>query len=219
MVNQPDSSKAPSYQGYLNQNCVTLAELLSPAGYRCYLSGKWHVGEFRPVWPIDRGFHHSYGLISGAMNYWNIHQGKRMGIERIFVEDSSRIDPSQDPEFYATTAFTQKALGYLDEHFDSYADQPFFLYLAYTAPHWPMHAPESRIQKHLARYQGGWDSLREARYDRIRQMKLWRGQESLTAADPRSRPWSSLNSSQQASCLRTVAKITSNIPPATSVTT
>ncbi len=62
----PESDEAGSYQGYLNHQSATLAEVLALEGYRCYLSGKWHVGEFRPVWPIDRGFHHAYGLISGA---------------------------------------------------------------------------------------------------------------------------------------------------------
>jgi arylsulfatase len=205
VVNSPDEREPGPYQGYLNQTCATLAEVLAPAGYRCYLSGKWHVGEFRPVWPIDRGFDRAYGLISGAMNYWNIHEGKRPDIERIFVEDSTQVDPSQAPGFYATTAFTQQASRYLGTHFDAYPEDPFFLYLAYNAPHWPMHAPEARIQQHLDRYRGGWDSLRQVRYQRIRQLGLWPSQDSLGPPDAESTPWQALLPAQRDTMTRLMA--------------
>jgi len=120
--------------------------VLRTAGYRCYLSGKWHVGEFRPVWPVDRGFDHSYGLISGAMNYYDIRKSKSPGLRRVFARDGERIDPPAE-SFYATSAFTESALGFLEGHRQSRRGHPWFLFLSYTAPHWPLHAPEESVGK------------------------------------------------------------------------
>ncbi|MAV38347.1 MAG: arylsulfatase, partial [Planctomycetaceae bacterium] len=145
--NRPSVEPHPN-QGYLNRRCVTIAEVLRTAGYDCYMSGKWHVGEFRPAWPIDRGFHRYYGLISGAMNYFDITQSKRHGLERVFARDAERVTPAKK-EFYATDAFTDEALTMLRAH---PADRPFFLYLAFNAPHWPLHAPPETIRKYENRY-------------------------------------------------------------------
>jgi len=165
VVDKPEDAAPGAYQGHLRVGCATLAEVLKPAGYRCYLSGKWHVGEFRPHWPVDRGFDHAYGLISGAMNYYDLRKCKSPGSRRIFVRDGERIAPEGD-DFYATRAFTDAALGFLDRHRREHRDAPWFLYLAYTAPHWPLHAPEAVVAKYEARYQAGWARLREARHRR-----------------------------------------------------
>ncbi len=103
-------AKQPSpTQGYLNQECVTLAEVLKTAGYRCYMSGKWHAGEFRPAWPIDRGFDRYYGLISGGMNYFDISKVKRVGLQRVFARNDQRLKPDLE-EIYSTDAFASEAL-------------------------------------------------------------------------------------------------------------
>ena len=91
MVSQQPAKQPSPTQGYLNDNCVTIAEVLKPAGYQCYMAGKWHVGEFRPAWPIDRGFDRYYGLISGGMNYFDISKAKRKGLKRVFARDLSLI--------------------------------------------------------------------------------------------------------------------------------
>ena len=162
VVDRPGPEKGP-YQGYLNNTCTTLAEALKPAGYRSYQSGKWHVGEFRPQWPVDRGFDHAYGLISGGMNYYDIRKCKLPGLKRVFARDGERIVPEADG-FYATEAFTTAATGFLGDHRKEHAGKPWFLYLAYTAPHWPLHAPEEIVKKYEARYRAGWQPVREARH-------------------------------------------------------
>jgi arylsulfatase A-like enzyme len=164
VVNRPGPATGP-YQGYLNDSCTTLAEALKPAGYRSYHAGKWHVGEFRPQWPVDRGFDRAYGLISGGMNYYDIRKCKTPGLERVFARDGERIVPEADG-FYATEAFTTAATGFLEEHRKDHADRPWFLYLAYTAPHWPLHAPEEIVRKYEERYRAGWQPVREARHCR-----------------------------------------------------
>lgn len=160
MVDSGDGEPGP-YQGFLNERCATIAELLRPAGYRTLHAGKWHVGENRPHWPVDRGFDRFYGLVSGAMNYFDIHKGKSPDVERVFAIDGEPHDPSDEPGFYATDAFTAHALRMLGE---PAADRPFFLYLAYTAPHWPLHAPAELIEKYEPRYRDDWQQLRSARH-------------------------------------------------------
>jgi arylsulfatase A-like enzyme len=146
----------PSYQGFLNDRCVTIAEALRPAGYQTLMSGKWHVGEDRPHWPTDRGFDRYFGLISGASNYWRLDLGRKMAL------DGEPWEPPADGSFYMTDAITDHAVRMIREA----RPQPFFLYLAYTSPHWPLHAWPDDIDKYRGRYMKGWDRLRNERHER-----------------------------------------------------
>lgn len=155
-----------SYQGFLHQNIPTIAELLREAGYRTYMSGKWHVGERPEHWPRKRGFDRYFGLINGASSFYEVipqEKGKRQ-----FVLDDEEYQTP--PDFYATDAFTDFALQYLDDHRTHQQGAPFFLYLAYTAPHFPLHAPESDVEKYLDLYKEGWDVIRERRFQRMKRL-------------------------------------------------
>ncbi len=173
----------PAYRGFLNENCVTMAEALRPAGYRTLMSGKWHVGEKRPHWPLDRGFDRYYGLISGASNYFSSEPGRQMAL------DSEPVRPSGE-DFYMTDAFTDHALRFMD---DRGPGQPFLLYLAYTAPHWPLHAREADIRKYKDRYRMGWDQLRVERHRRMVRMGIVDEGWALPPRDPRSPAWSTVS--------------------------
>lgn len=197
MVGSKPTDSPNAYQGYLNEQCVTIAEVLRPAGYRNYMVGKWHVGEFQPVFPLDRGFDQYYGLISGAMNYWNINKGKRKQIHRQFVDGNSNINDQVSGGFYATSAYTQKAVSYLDDHFSNHQDQPFFLYLAHQAPHWPLHAPDSMIAKYRGKYKDGWSKLRAARYQRMQALGLLTPQQALSPLDEETANWENLSPGQK----------------------
>ncbi|GAB5552718.1 MAG: arylsulfatase [Saprospiraceae bacterium] len=197
MVGNRPADSTHSYQGYLNEQCVTIAEVLRPAGYRNYIVGKWHVGEFQPIFPLDRGFDQYYGLISGAMNYWNIHKGKRAQIHRQFVDGNSNINDQVSDGFYATSAYTQKAISYLDDHFSNHQDQPFFMYLAHQAPHWPLHAPDSMIAKYRGKYKNGWSQLREARYQRMQDLGIITSQQVLSPLDEETADWEQLSAGQK----------------------
>lgn len=145
--------KVPSYQGYLRNDCVTIAEALRAGGYRTGMVGKWHVGghyglrhpeRWRPGssgWPIptQRGFDKFYGILEGASSYYNPHT--LMEGERFITIDSGE-------EYYFTDAISDKAI----EMIRGFHQQsgPFFLYIAYTAPHWPLHA----LPEDIAKYQG-----------------------------------------------------------------
>lgn len=186
MVTTKPNSEVGPYQGYINDQCVTLGEVLKTAGYSTYMSGKWHVGEFEDQWPKNRGFDKYYGLISGAMNYFDISKSKRKGLERTFLKDGVPYKPPSD-EFYATDSFTDEALNFLNEH--SYDEKPFFLYLAYTAPHWPLHAYPEDIEKYIGKYNKGWTHLRESRWEKQKELRIVDPAWGISPRDPEAMNW------------------------------
>ncbi|MBD2702265.1 arylsulfatase [Spirosoma sp. BT702] len=143
------------YRGEINRNCVTLAEVLKSAGYHTYMAGKWHLGHATPdLRPRQRGFDRFYGLLAGASSYLDPIQ-----LRGIWIDDAP-VERVTQP-FYTTDAFTDNAVTYLTEQKDK---DPFFLYLAFTSPHWPLHALEKDIAQFRGKYRQGWDSLREQRF-------------------------------------------------------
>ncbi len=168
MVTNANAKVTPGpYQGYLDDRYPTIAEDLKKAGYQTYMSGKWHVGEKPDYWPRKRGFDHYFGLISGANSYYEIipqEKGKR----HVVLEDTDYNIPKEG--FYMTDAFTDHAIEYLNENKKQKEANPFFLYLAYTAPHFPIQAYESDIVTYEQLYREGWDSIRYQRYRRMLQM-------------------------------------------------
>jgi arylsulfatase len=168
MVSGLDSIPEPGpYQGYLREDVPTLAERLRESGYRTYMSGKWHVGERPEYWPLRRGFERYFGLISGASSYYTIRTDQNR--TRQMVLDSLPWTPPAEG-FYATDAYSDYAVEVVKEHMESRDTSPFFLYLAYTAPHWPLHAPEEITARYEGAYAAGWDRLRRARF--ARQLEL-----------------------------------------------
>jgi arylsulfatase len=143
------------------------------------MSGKWHVGENRAYWPTNRGFDHYFGLINGSSNYFQLDKDKRMA-----VDDQPYTPPDQG--FYMTDAFTDRALGFLDQR---PKDKPFFLYLPFTSPHWPLHALPEDIDKYRGKYLGGWDELREQRRDRMIKMGLIKKEWPLAPRDSGAPAW------------------------------
>ncbi len=152
------------YQGYLSESATTLAEMLLDAGYSTYMSGKWHVGERTQHWPRMRGFERYFGLISGASSYYEIIENQPRK-RQMALDDDTWSPP--DSGFYMTDAFTDYAVEFLQSHT---SNKPFLLYLAYTAPHWPLHALPEDIARYENQYGDGWDVLRQERYARMRTM-------------------------------------------------
>ncbi len=185
MVTKREQNFEPGpYQGFLNDRCVTIAEALKPAGYRTYMSGKWHVGERQEHWPLKRGFERYFGLISGASSYYAIRSDDR----QMALEDEPWSPPADG--FYMTDAFTDYAVERIDEHGDD--ETPFFMYVAYTAPHWPLHAPEEVVDKYEGTYLDGWDHLRAERFARMKREGVLPEHVELSPRDNRVAPWSSV---------------------------
>jgi len=163
-----------AYQGDLNRQCQTIAEVLGPAGYATYMSGKWHIVKHvdkdgpKDNWPQQRGFDKFYGTITGAGSFYD---------PTTLCRGNRYITPDNDPEyqsetFYYTDAIGDNAVKYLQTHGQENAHKPFFLYVAFTSPHWPMHALEEDIEKYHGVYDRGYAPIRKARLQRLQKMGL-----------------------------------------------
>lgn len=192
-----DDFGLPGYRGFLNRNCVTIAEALREGGYQTFVAGKWNVGYQAGQWPLDRGFERYFGLLRGACDYFDPRVGRRAKIS-LFGLDRKPFDRF-DEDFYTTDAFTDFAIDRVTEAVEVSPEQrrPFFLYLAYTAPHSPLQARPEDIAKYRGRYAVGWDEIRETR--RRRQIEQGLFPAGLTPAprDSRVRPWTELSDAER----------------------
>ncbi len=187
----------PGYRGFLNDNCVTIAEALGRAGYRSYLSGKWHVGghyppnkpeEWRPgeeghPIPTQRGFREHYGMLGGGGSYFNP--------PSLFHNETRAIAEGDD--YYFTDAISENAVRMIDEAHAS--GDPFFAYVAYTAPHWPLHALPEDIARYEGKYRGrGWDDVRTARHEELKGMNVLNRRWDISPRDENAPPWAKVSS-------------------------
>ena len=174
------------YAGNLNQRCATIAEVLKPAGYRTYLSGKWHVSSnlTQPTdsWPLQRGFDAFFGTIIGAGSFYDPNTLTR--------GNTNAEAEARRPGFFYTDAISDEAVKFLQTHHTEHKDKPFFEYVAYTAPHWPLHAHDEDIAKYKGRFDSGWDTLREERLERLVRWGLLDPKWKLTGRDPSQPAWS-----------------------------
>ena len=170
------------YLGDLNRQCVTIAEALKPAGYSTYMTGKWHVTKHvqpegpKDNWPLQRGFDRFYGTITGAGSFYD---------PGTLTRDNTMISPFADPEYqpkqyYYTEAISDHAVRYINEHSERGSKNPFFMYVAYTCAHWPMHAIEKDIAKYKGKYDGGYEPIRKARAKRVEELGLVKPEWNLT---------------------------------------
>jgi len=179
------------YRGDLNDRCVTIAEVLRQSGYATYMCGKWHVtntvghwtGDDKLTskhnWPRQRGFDRFYGTIAGGGSYFD---------PVALVRDNMPIEPETD-NYYYTDAISDNAVRFINDHVQYRPKEPFFCYVAYTAPHWPLHALPEDIARYRGRYDRGWDNLRAERYRRMLEMGVIGSECKLTPRDAKAPPW------------------------------
>jgi arylsulfatase A-like enzyme len=148
----------PAYQGFLNNQSLTFGEIFQQAGYKTYLSGKWHVGNDSSKWALKRGFDGFFGFISGASSYFDAKPANK-GANEYFINGTEKYFPPKD--FYLTDELTKRGISFLKQ---TKEETPFFLYMAYSSPHWPLHAKPKDIAKYKGKYDLGWDSLRVLRH-------------------------------------------------------
>ncbi len=182
-----DDMEYEGYRGDLNFRSVTIAEALKASGYGTYMSGKWHITRHtdpegpKHSWPCQRGFDSFKGIITGAANFWK---------PRTLTNDNTMIDTDDIPEgYFITDAISDESVNYIRDHVKNSPDQPFFLYTAYTAPHWPLHAHDEDIEKYKGRFSAGWDQLREERLERMRDLGILKEEWGLSERDPSQLPW------------------------------
>jgi len=179
------------YAGDLNNRCLTIAECLRPAGYSTYMSGKWHlthVDYLKPdspnhSWPCQRGFDRYFGTLAGAGSYFT---------PNTLTIDNTQIEPPED--FYYTDAISDNACRFIDER---QMDNPFFLYVAYTAPHWPLHAKPVDMEKYRGRFREGWDLFRQRKFQRMKAMGILEEHWGLSERDDGVPAWDSLSQKKQ----------------------
>ncbi|MBN2580660.1 MAG: arylsulfatase [Pirellulales bacterium] len=177
----------PGYRGRLNPHTPTIAEVLGgPGGYETYQVGKWHVSPFDYAtrkasdpasWPIHRGFQHVYGTLSGGGSYYD-----PIGLMR----DDRFIKPERE-NYYYTEAISDEAVQYIRNR--TADSRPLLMYVAYTAPHWPLHARPEGVAKYRDRYKKGWDQLREERFERMKALGIVNRNCRLSPRDRRVPAW------------------------------
>jgi arylsulfatase len=176
-----------AYQGYLNDRCVTIAQVLRGAGYHTLMTGKWHVGMYRrESWPLQRGFDRYYGCLSGACNYF------KPGGDRGITLDNAPV--ATDEDFYTTDTFTDYACQFIEDASKT-DDRPFFLYLAYNAPHWPLNSKWDEFMKYKGKYRDGWEALMQKRL--AKQKAIGLVDEEIVPAPHVGPKWDSLGPKQR----------------------
>ena len=182
----------PEYQGYLKENAVTVAEALRADGYSTFMSGKWHVGGDYNLadpdsWtpsapgfptPTQRGFDRYFGILTGAGNFY---------FPKTLMDQDTLVPLAELDDFYLTDAISDNAVGMIGEAVAR--DGPFFMYVAYTAPHWPLHAPEEDIARYEGRYRAGWEELRTSRHEKLKSEGLVDEKWEISPRDADSPAW------------------------------
>lgn len=195
----------PGYRGNLSASARTIAEVLRGAGYRNYMAGKWHVTRHiapdgpKHNWPLQRGFDRFYGMISGGGSFYD---------PFTLCRDNTLVSPAADPDYrpetyYFTDAITDHATRFLADHAANHADRPFFLYVAYTAAHWPMHALPQDIAKYKGKYDAGYEPIRAARFEKAAKLGLIDPAQKLS---PAPHTWAGVaNKPREAACMEVYA--------------
>ncbi|HEX2976246.1 MAG TPA: sulfatase-like hydrolase/transferase, partial [Bacteroidales bacterium] len=182
----------------------TIAEVLKAAGYSTYMAGKWHVTPLRPKrnpdhsnWPLQRGFDKFFGTIHGAGSFYD---------PNTLTSGNRFIAPGEN--FYYTDAISDTVVKYISLHQER---NPFFIYVAYTAAHWPLHALKKDVEKYKGMYDKGWDEIRNERYKRMKEMGLINSQWPLSPGNPAT-PWEKEEQKEwQAACMEVYAAMIDNM--------
>ncbi|MDR2146023.1 MAG: arylsulfatase [Tannerella sp.] len=188
----------PGYRGTMTHNGVTIAEALKNAGYQTGMIGKWHVAEtplrpdqrewlahqvqhdeFAPKenYPTRRGFEDYYGTIYGVVDYFDPFS---------LVNGETPVN-KVPKDYYTTIAYSDSAVSYINRYAQS--DKPFFMYLSYNSPHWPLQAPEEDVKKYENTYKAGWEAIRDARYKRMLELGIFPEQSDYLTNRQATKEW------------------------------
>lgn len=168
-----------------SKSLITIPENLALGGYQNFMVGKWHIFDK----PLQRGFERYFGFLEGATNFFT-GEGTKGGFSYKLENEDYTI-----PEhFYATDAFTDYAIKYIDER---EKEKPFFMYLAYNAPHYPLQAPKEDVMKYRGKYKDGWEALRKKRFARMKELEIIPEDTKLSEPESDVRKWDSLSEEEK----------------------
>lgn len=164
---RPNQVGKPGYEGYLNDRAVTVAEMLTDAGYATMMAGKWHLGDGLAQDPSRKGFAQSFVLLQGGASHFADEWMLFPGYTPIYRENGKRVHVPAG--FYSSDFYTDRIIEWLRTQ---RGDRPFFAYLAFTAPHNPLHVPDEKLSRYTGAYDRGYGVLAERRLERIKHLGI-----------------------------------------------
>lgn len=190
----PNQKGRPGYEGHLNERAVSVAGILRDGGYRTYLAGKWHLGDEAATGPQSQGFDRSFTMLSGGASHFRdmkpAYSPDPKGIAP-YLEDGRMLDSLPEDFDYSSQYYVDKMIQYLKQ--DQKKPEPFFAMLAFTAPHWPLQAPDAEIAKYAQRYKDGYDQLFTQRRKKMIELELLSAAAEDPPRPPGAIPWASLD--------------------------
>ena len=186
----------PGYEGHLSARVDTVAEILKSAGYHTYMAGKWHLGMHPDRSPRSRGFEQSFAMLYGAGSHFSDMAGGDAHRHPVLYRDNGLLIDELSDDFYSTTFYTDRIIEQIDSNVDD--GRPFFAYLAYTAPHWPLQAPDSIIDKYRGAYDRGYDSVRQGRFAAQQKLGLFDSSIQAPQRPGYVKPWVDLSDQERA---------------------
>ena len=194
----------PGYEGYLREDALTLAEILKPAGYKTYMTGKWHLafgGEETAALPYNRGFDKTFILDATGGNNYSNHSYLPYYLESPWFKNGEKTDLPKD--FYSSKFFVDQMIKFIEE--DREEDAPFFSYLSFQAQHIPLQAPKKYIDKYIKTYEAGWEVLREQRKIRAVENGIFPSDKDIVDSLSRFESWSEVEQQDKKMLIKSMA--------------
>lgn len=193
----PSQRGKPGHEGYLNDRVVTIASLMRDAGYRTYLTGKWHLGIEEHASPVVRGFQESFAMLTNASHFSDMRPAYSPDpdAKAAYRNETGMLSELPSNFEYSSQFFVDQMIEYLEQ--DEKSDAPFFAYLAFSAPHWPLQAPDEAIERFRGKYDKGYDVILERRVAEQRRLGLISDNARASQRAPKGVPWSELSDEQK----------------------
>jgi arylsulfatase len=166
----PELRGLPGYEGYLNNRVIPFSKILKDGGYHTFMAGKWDLGKIKGKLPTDQGFDRYFGIVDGGGSHFSDARGTFAGQKMAAYFEDGKSVPKLPDDFYSSESYTDRVLSYIDNAPND--DKPFFAYLAYTAPHWPLQVPDEWIEKYKGVYDSGWEEIRKNRFERQKELGI-----------------------------------------------
>nr|WP_275666013.1 MULTISPECIES: sulfatase-like hydrolase/transferase [unclassified Vibrio] len=199
----PNQQGQPGYEGMINDKVVLISETLQQHGYSTFYTGKWHLSKGDQNRPFDRGFSQTFALNSGGASHYNDMKpaySPTPDAKAPYSVNGQLIDKLPDDFDYSTQFYADKAIEFIEQA----KDRPFFGVISYTAPHWPLQAPDKVVAKYKGNYDQGYEALYKARFDKQKELGLIPSESNYTDRYPEGQAWSELSAEQKKAEIRSM---------------